>query len=741
MTAVLLAAATAALPPRAAFAQTAAPAAPPAASDPAHDVAAAVATLRSTDVDPQARLDAARALEAQHTPAARDAVLDQLKNNPAAQIPLALAISDDPAPDPAFIAPLFDLYGNEQARRAAAQALARYRDNAIQAPAVLQRLITLATSPGSEAHRQPAIRAVGQFDEQEAARALIELLSSPDPRVRDDAAAGLADMTGLRENRNDVRKWQDWWAMQAGKSPAQFKSDLRSVRADRYPQMVQRYNRLLTATQDALNAAYDAAPAPQREKLLMSYLDSEAPEIRDAGVRIVYVENNERRSVSPAIMDRVRQMVSDPSADVRVDAAQALYNDEKAAPALLAQLRKDPDDDVRLALIAALAPLQQKDPRITDEMLTLLRDPKTRVAQAAADAIGIAAESGAFPLNAPAEVHVRESLGAALDASASGNTNLRESIVNTMAALKDPALRQRFLDLLKGSEPTIQRAAIKGIGNLADPQLANILLNVGLGSPDRGVRLQAAQELAKVKAPELTDAIRNVMDNDPDPDVRKAAWADLKAWMPAMEPNRLAQLADEFKGHDVEKETSTRGALVDRFTRLAAASGDDPNKQRQYSDAAATQRQTLADLELNGGQPDKAAADYQTSLDYWKNNGGKLDVLNELSLGETKALLSAGRYEDATRFAEDAMNTYLKGQDPSAVAGAIKNEADRLSRSSDPADFDKFARLYTAISKMETKLPPEYLNQIDDDNTAMLRAKDLYERTHSKPAPTTTGAG
>ncbi len=233
----------------------------------------------------------------------------------------------------------------------------------------------------------------------------------------------------------------------------------------------------------------------------------------------------------------------------------------------------------------------------------------------------------------------------------------------------------------------------------------------------------------KSAAPQLVQLLKPGAEN---PAVQAKAWETLTGFLPELEGNELEVFADSFKDNKdtaksvvvlrakLEKETKA-GEFEDRAATLLNI-GEclmDP-QEKQYSDAAAN---FDAALTAYSGLPTPNKT-----------------MLNSLIQKRTQALLLAGRYDDATRFADTSIKN-----DPSQttiMGDLIEGEADRLSSDGEqsPDSLENALKLIDATRKNLT-LPQRYLDDLGRTEADVRRAQAKNKGSGSTlAAPGSNGA-
>jgi HEAT repeat protein len=569
-------------------------------------------------------------------------------------------------------------------------------------------LIATANRPGLEETRVAVIRAIGTFDQKIAAQTLIDLESRGDSiAIQQAAGDALMDMTGLRENRHDAARWQQWFAKLANLNEQNFHAALQQQRGDNFEQEVARRVQLDAAIAKLLSDLYLQAPDAQRADIVIRYLRSSAPEIRALGASIVYQSRQSLKGAPAAAMAEVRGMLGDSSAEVRAAAAQALYNDPDSVAAMTAQLQHETDDDVLVALIDSLAPLHNRS--ALDKMLQILQAaPSMRVRIEAAKGVGLGADlmKTDAGLRDRAEIILKQTMDAA---NTPGTQGLREACAAALAAIPDPALLPTFNQLISPNEiVAIRIDALHGMGNLKNPDVGQTIGNNYLEDPNPDIRLAAVQAIGTVPQPLLIDRLLQRLQNDADPAVKIAIWQDLQSWLKSLGDPDLSALADGLKKIDPAKELQVRLALRDQ---LAQENQTAPNPRAAHD--AAIQQEDIGDLMIGQNQPDTAIAQYQAALDYWKANNGTVEVKDRLTGDVVRATLAAKRWDDAGAFASAFIKQYHNDPDMAPTQETVSKEfyiaAKALADSSKPSSATDAAGLRAAIGKMDPPLVQPYL--------------------------------
>ena len=681
--------------------------------------------LRSPDAPQQERDEAARRLVARQTPEARAALAAALQDatNRGAQLAAARAIPLDPNPDPNFVFTLFALVGNRpDLSEAALQALATYRD----APDVRNRLIELAVDPQRqqrEATRKSAVRAVGTMADKRAARALVDLVSSDaeSPAVRDAAAAALMDMTAMTAGANphDPVQWQRWWAANVNKDDATFERDLLAARSAQLTLLRQRMERVVADAQAKLAAAYQLIPDKNKEAVLLQYLRAPEPETRIVGAQLVQDDFKNNRPIPDSVRNQLRLMVGDSSSQVRVVVAKAIFllNDDQAIGALLQQVAREPDADVRMALAQALVPM--RDERVVDSLVSLLGDPSPAVAEVAASGLADKDLAALIQKNPALAQRVAGALRAALEKRAAvgpGTVPLRAALVDAMGALKDPNFRGVYEKLVRPPEPVIvRRATLRALGQLGRPNRetwpADIIVG-SLGDQDDSIRLEAVHALQTTADFNYAESLYALL-KDVNPTLREDAWTVLRALLDEADNTTLARWADRAGvKENLDWRIDVLGILAKHLEAqqnlkdLATVNQNIGDAQMTLSDNASK----AGDLDTARRRARTAEIVLDKALGYYRSkNPNNQQNMTTSALIERMmdARLASGDYPKASDFASASI-----AQDPSnleAMGMKLRNEVDRLSRD---GRTDDALKLIDAINKMNPQLASPYIDKI-----------------------------
>ena len=731
----------------AAYSQTTAPpaATTPAQTSPDDNPSRLGDTLLGHDQPPEVRLSAATRLAALRNPVAAVILTQALESTDAsANSAAAKALAQANWADRQFAAPLENLLGPSAALNAdAASVLIQFAPDAD----VAAHLLTAAQNPtNTPAARAPVVRALGSFGVKDVASALVDLVQNPDEsdEVRQASALALAEMSGQNSLGQDPRKWVAWWQQVKQLTPADFAQQLQRQRADRMPQVLGQADRLQRGLNRLLTSLYFTSQPADQSRILDSYLTNDAPEIRAIGAQIVEIDGGGGKPMTDPVRQRlIALMQSDLAPSVRAAAAGALGLDPNITALLLAQLAKESEADVQVALLGALS--SRQNPTAISQAVALLKSPSPLVAQSAADLLAAAGSIFRDPSQAALRQQVETALLQALDtggdsapAQPPAVDPLRRSVVTALAALGDLNLYDRFMRLASASEPTnVRVAAIGGLGFLArlNTDIAGALADfVDTQGTPPALRLKAVQELAGVNTTAYVDRLVDRLNRSPEPlaDIRAAIWQTVMSWLPDMGDDRMVALAERLKNEsDYPREVDVRRYYVSQLQS---------RKTNDAQQAAASQLETIATRELeNLNQPALAAADFANVCGYYESKSATPDDLPHNPFrAEAAALLAAGPpYDASVKFAADT----LSDPERSAVIPDVLEQFPRFANAlatSDPNNRDSLGKslsLVKTFTDAKLNIPASLSYVTDNLQTAAQTAQQNLTNLPAAPAP------
>lgn len=675
--------------PGVAFAQA------PAATQPGNgpiDVERAVAdafaldrrTVEGNGAQP-ARDEAARRLIARQTREGRDAILAilQLRQNQAAQLAAARAVPDDLNPDPRWIAPLGDLLGiagagglERDLTVASIVALGSFHGTATDRTTAFGLVQRFVTNPANPPSKTSGIRALGACPDLPIADLLVSLVQNPQVRQidRNAAADALAEMTLNSENGRDPRAWATWWVAQRGKNADQFRDELLDRQRRRHTGL---NGDLIGPLRQMVQLA-----APQNAGAALRVpLDSTEPALRSAGIHLVFETFNAQGQLPAGVLPRVRELVRDSDVDVRAEAARVLgsMNDHPSLEALLAQLTIEADAGARIAFMQAMASL--RDVRAVPTLLLQLNDPSVRSATAAAETLAKLGEQ--IRADPALRDRVNGALLQTINNRGNQNPELKAACVEAMVPLRIPQNRQ-LLENLSGAQqtPRTRIAALAALGELRDPNLANVVFGVVQNEQreqHQPVRMAALDAMEKLNAggfaQQLLELSRRPQE---DPGVRDRARRVFEAYLHLASDQQLAAWSAQFLQNN---ELARRIPVL-----LEQLRGKDRPATKDPAEAARLQEAIgVAYMELN--QPLMAIPFLRTALDYYQNNKGTPQAQASVRRPLLQCHLMAKQYTEAAKLAQEAM-----ARDPATqqdVIPIIMREVERLIEGKQPRDAQR----------------------------------------------------
>jgi HEAT repeat protein len=477
--------------------------------------------LKSSDSSFESRLIAARAL----MDVSSDELVTILSDSrlPNAQLAIVQVIAERDEPADNFKEPLVNLLigGDPSVQKAVPNALGRYRDRPL-----VDRLKEEASQANRlPKERLPIIEALGKIGSKYAAEALIQLMkaSAEDPNSQNElqvaCAKSLFEVTGEDYGPN-IAMWEDWWQKNQSKTLTQW---LRSLLDRREAEKRDLADRLVRTEKVLIKMAIEGFGQSQIDPKgkIQEYLSSDLPALRSAALKIIggAIRYN---PTPPALQPDVRKLISDPDANVRRECAVVLRdsNDVAAVSELLVQLDKETDLSVKQELLISLGQLGGYEQ--LSKIIQCLDGPEP-VALGASGAIEkVFVANGKADIPEGVRTQVVETI---LKRYPQATGKLKQNLLRDMAIIADKRFQREFEAVMATDDRALKLDAIRGLLNLNDPTLWEMILNY---SDDlaNGVRKEIATRLD-----ELTwdpRAVGKMLDRtnpnvEKDPEVRQAA--------------------------------------------------------------------------------------------------------------------------------------------------------------------------------------------------------------------------
>jgi HEAT repeat protein len=637
------------------------------------------------------REEAARRLVSRSSPEADDVLLRVLREivNRDSQIAVARALASDPTPQGMFIQPLTNLLGSGAVlTEAVAQALVTFKGN----DEVRQTLVNFATNPiNSLDARAGILSAMGKLVDKQAAGSLINIINTDDnARIRDSACDALSEMTGLPRSSN-VQGWNQWWEQNRNKSEEQWSKDLLRFNAAARAELVKRLQKMREDASQLLLQIYRAAANDaDRTAVLSRYLQNDSEDMRLLGVELVRTETANFKAVPPAIFEQLRKMVGDSASSVRREVAVTLGTaGVGAVDALLTQLAQERDSAVREALVRALGP--SHDLRAIDPLLAALNDPDFPVARSAADSLNELTADLRDPRNAAVAAKVAEALNKKMETTPLKNDTepLRKGLVEAMASLGHTSSREILQRLAGRAEPLerVRILALRGLGQIGNPA-SMLFITAALEDPSKLVQVEACRAIAKCS--DNFGGVANILRprigrDEPDPDVRAAAWETLSVLFKKAGEQELRQW-NQFLNKDpdftrrlrVQEELEVRYADAKAGDRLAAI------------------RQDMGKQLLDLNQADKAVEKTQQALEYYQERNAVESVISPVVIQLMEAKLRTKKYAEAVDFALERIQ-----RDPTALTDMFREMKRQVDRLKVAGDFTGALELITQFKRID----------------------------------------
>lgn len=256
------------------------------------------------------------------------------------------------------------------------------------APPWLFGLITSApASPDSvefnaEAARAEEIAAAASIRTRETVRWLIEQ-GRADPAQTSNAVAALKRLTGKTEFDRDLDRWSLWLGQVQWISEAEWRRELAEGLAARSDQLAAQRDRAAARLVAELRRSFIATQSSaDRSELLAGFLNDPLPDVRSLGLDLATQELANARRLESSVGAAAVRLLSDPSADVRRDAAQlvSILAPEEESAQVLEALRRETDPTAAALLLRTAA--RWPDPSLTPVALPWLEAGHATVAPA-----------------------------------------------------------------------------------------------------------------------------------------------------------------------------------------------------------------------------------------------------------------------------------------------------------------------------------------------------------------------
>ncbi len=380
---------------------------------------------------------------------------------------------------------------NPAIRQAATDTLAR-----LDTVGVVRRLSALAEDNQAPlTARQSAVATLGRSMHKPAVMALLSLLSSDAPAVRQAAAAALEELTG-QSCGTDVAKWQTWWEVHKQLSDEEWLAERTAYFADRGRRLRNELSQAENHIVQLQQTLYGKVPAADRPSHLRTLLQNDYPAVR-----------------IQAIIWAVELL---PEAD---------QEQHRVVTEMLLQASADGVEAVQRRAVLALE--RVPDERAFDRLLTLMESHQVSVRAAAARSLGRHRKTRE---STDAALHRRavHALERALNDSA---LPVVAEAAESLGALGEPEAAPLLAGLLRHPSNAVRQAVARGLESVARPDILADLQG-GLDDPLPSVRfclvgaMGKAGATATAAATQKADIVKRleaVVLRDGDPGVRSRA--------------------------------------------------------------------------------------------------------------------------------------------------------------------------------------------------------------------------
>ena len=558
------------------------------------DLPALATMLEDPQQDPSQKVATVRALlEGPYTTAQQflGRMLENSQDLPA-RLAVAQAVQLSPCDQAELLAGLNRMLCDDQAvlAQAAAEALV-----AVDSPVARTYLQEAASDPQIlTTARVTAIAALARLADCRAAGWLIDLLEDDDPYVRQQAAAELARMTGIRDFGQNAERWRSWLAG-AGRDEVRWLNEQVRLLGQSNTELDLQLQQTRAVLTRLANDLYDAASAEQRPSLVTGYLADPLCDLRVAGLRLIERRLASNEPVTPELTGAAMLLLADPAQPVRAGAAllAGALAGEDVLGALLARLEVEPETVVREALLRSLGQLRQA--QALPAVVAQVGGEDELVATAAASALAsIATRNHLEPALKDQAVDVL----IARCSQPSQRVELREATLIALGVLADSRAEPLLLDALNDASARVRLAGINGLAALGRADLAGPMVPLA-GDPDRGVRQAVIAAMGALDPQQHLSVIldRTRSDIEPDAAVRQQAWDVVMVSLEGAPDSQLVEIIEQLQQRD-----DCLDQRIDLLGMLVRHQGADAVPAR--IDA---QRRLAAAL-LEAGRPAEAAA-------------------------------------------------------------------------------------------------------------------------------------
>jgi len=206
-----------------------------------------------------------------------------------------------------------------------------------------------------------ALSGLQAFRSQDAVAAAMSVLSRPTGGRPDGLAEAATDclkaQTGLIEFGSDPAAWAAWWERSQFLREAEWKSQIADAQARRAAAAIEAGRRSARALTELYRRLYSARPDEERSELLTEMVQSDTPEVREAGLDLVLRRLLNASPVSDGTVRAIVSRLTDQRAAIRAQAARILERMDRAESAeqVIGALSAERDAEAAAALLRAAA--------------------------------------------------------------------------------------------------------------------------------------------------------------------------------------------------------------------------------------------------------------------------------------------------------------------------------------------------------------------------------------------------
>jgi len=456
-----------------------------------------------------------------------------------------------------LVGPLLALLGSPdtEVRSKAGVALASFRDGG-----VAQKLGDLAADPNVPIIRRLAAvdALVPNVDQRRVIQQLIRLLDAESAELRARATTALRPAS-RQDYGNDPQAWKQWWAGKSALDKTQWLQDrvqlsqkqnrelrreVESLRA----RAEQRTRAISERLSEQLKTTYRLTPQPQKDDLLIRWLQDPLLEYRTSAVSVIATNISDGNLPSESVRAALRGCFTDeaPQARRAVFDVVAALTDPADAQAVCARLPEEHDPAVREAILRTLGRLQ--NPMAIEVLSAELSDantPEGCLAEAAVSLGLLGAQGQVEPaVIAPAIGPLKQRFASAPP----GALRLRAALLGAMASIGAAEFADEFAANLEADEPDLLLSALQGVRAVGDASRIDRILSL-VAHNDPRVRRRAIEALAVPDGdPAHLEALINHLNPvvEPNEGVRQAAWNGFRGLSSEASPAVRLQWADRL---------------------------------------------------------------------------------------------------------------------------------------------------------------------------------------------------